>query len=176
MAEHPGNPQDEFAREFIANQGRVFAYIATLLPDRDDAEDVLQRTSLIMWQKWEHYDRRRGFVPWARGIALNEVRNFLRRSERKNVHLSESVVSLLAAEMDDDQEDHALRTEALAHCIERLERRQRDLLEQRYLGSISIQAVADALGATSASVYQRLYRIRKALVECIDRRLTAGSH
>lgn len=75
----PSTPQDDFARLFIENQGRLYGYIATLLPNRDDAEEVLQRTSMVLWQKWENYETDRGFLPWARGIALNEVRNLLRQ-------------------------------------------------------------------------------------------------
>ena len=51
---------DEFARLYIESQGRVYGFIATILPNRDDAEDVLQRTSMIMWQKWDQFDSTRG--------------------------------------------------------------------------------------------------------------------
>lgn len=162
-------PQDEFALLFIQNQSRVYAYIATLVPNRSDAEDILQRTSLVMWQKWNEFDRDRGFLPWARGISLNEVRNFLRRSERKNVQLSDAMVCLLAEQVT--AEEDADRTEALKHCLGRLQQAQRDLLEQCYLESMGAKVVADALGVTRDAIYMRLHRIRKTLVDCINRRL-----
>ena len=161
--------QDEFAKQFIENQGRLYAYIATLLPNRDDAEEVLQRTSLILWRKWDQYDSSKAFLPWARGIAVNEVRNLLRRSERRNVHLSEPILEMLVAEMDERQDEG--RTAALSTCIERLQHKQKDLLEQCYLGSSGIQTVAQSLGLSPAAVYMRLHRIRKTLAECINREL-----
>ena len=167
----PENPQDEFAKHFIENQGRLYAYIATLLPNRDDAEEVLQRTSLILWRKWDQFDTARGFLPWARGIAVNEVRNLLRRSERRNVHLSEPILELLVVELDQKTDEG--RTAALSSCIERLQTKQRDLLEQCYLGPTGIQAVAHTLGLRPEALYMRLHRIRKSLAECINREVAS---
>lgn len=165
--------QEAFAMQFVENQGRLYGYIATLLPHRDDAEDVLQRTSLILWQKWDDFDESRGFLPWARGIAHNEVRNFLRRHERRNVHLSEPVVEMLAAEMENDTSDD--RWTALTACLGKLQSRQRELVEQCYLGSDGVKAVAESLRTSTAAVYMRLHRVRKVLVECVNRELSAES-
>lgn len=163
--------QDEFARQFIENQGRLYGYVATLIANRDDAEDVLQRTSLILWQKWDTFDLKRGFLPWARGVALNEVRNLLRRSDRRNVHLSEAVVGLLAAELEDEGSE--VRMDALGACLEKLKRSSRDLLEQCYLGGEGVKTVAAGLGQSPASVYMKLGRIRRQLVECINREVSS---
>lgn len=164
------SPQDDFARLFIENQGRLYAYIATLLPHRDDAEEILQRTSMVLWQKWDKYDSSRGFLPWARGIALNEVRNLLRRSERRNVHLSEPILELLATELEERTDDR--RMSALSSCLERLERRQRELVEQCYLGTVEIKAIAKSMELSSDALYMRLHRIRKTLISCVNREVT----
>ena len=171
MTDAERSPQDEFAQQFIASQGRLYGYIATLLPHRDDAEDVLQRTSLILWQKWSQFDNSREFLPWARGIALNEIRNLLRRSERRNVHLSEPIIAMLADELDEDPNEE--RVEALSHCLNRLEDKQRNLLERCYLGSSGVKTVAASMNSSVASIYMRLHRVRKFLVECINKRLSS---
>lgn len=171
MASTSPNPQNDFAQQFIANQSRLYSYIATLIPHRSDAEDILQRTSLILWQKWDQYDGGRPFLPWARGIALNEVRNLLRRSDRKNVHLSEPVIALLAQELEDEQSED--RMEALSVCLETLEVKQRHLLEQCYLGTAGVKAVAASMSISADAIYMRLHRMRKFLVECINKRLAS---
>jgi len=165
-------PQDEFALQFIQNQSRVYAYIATLLPNRSDAEEILQRTSLVMWQKWDRFDPKYGFVPWARGIALNEIRNFLRRSERKNVHLSDSLISVLASDVE--KEPDADRVSALRNCLGELEGQQRDLLEQCYLESLGAKEVAMSRGVSVDAVYMRVHRIRRTLVRCIEKQIGGG--
>ena len=70
---------NQFAELFIRSQGRLYAHIAMMLPNKSDAEDIFQQTSLILWRKWDQYDPSRDFLGWACGIARNEVRNFLRR-------------------------------------------------------------------------------------------------
>ena len=164
--------QNIFALEYIQNQGRVYAYIAMLIPNRSDAEDILQRTSLVMWQKWDQFDPRYGFLPWARGIALNEVRNFLRRSERKNVHLSDAVISMLADHVEVEPDTD--RVAALEHCLRSLESRQRELLEKCYLESAGAKLVAETMGISTDAIYMRLHRIRRALVKCIERQIAGG--
>lgn len=171
MTDRQHTPQDEFAKQLISSQARLYSYIATLLPNRDDAEDVLQRTSLILWQKWDRFDGSRPFLPWARGIALNEIRNFLRLSERKNVHLSEPIIAVLAEEIDDEHSQD--RTDALVACLGNLEARQRHLLEQCYLGSSGVKAAAASMSSSTDAIYMRLHRIRKLLIECINKRLAA---
>ena len=165
------NPQDDFAQHFIANQAKLYSYIATLIPNRSDAEDILQRTSLILWQKWEQFDGSRPFLPWARGVALNEVRNLLRRSDRSNVHLSEPVIALLAEELEEERPEE--RIEAMSACLERLEAKQRHLLEQCYLGTHGIKTVAASMNTTADAIYMRLHRVRKFLVECINKRMAS---
>lgn len=169
MTDSKHSLQHDFAQHFICSQGRLYSYIATLLPNRDDAEDVLQRTSLILWQKWDQFDSSRPFLPWARGVALNEIRNFLRRSDRKNVHLSEPMIEILAVEFDDEQSRD--RSDALVACLDSLDIRQRHLLEQCYLGSSGVKAVAASMSSSVDAIYMRLHRIRKFLVECINKRL-----
>ena len=168
----PTMTQDDFALEYIQNQGRVYAYIAMLVPNRSDAEDILQRTSLVMWQKWDQFDAQYGFLPWARGIALNEVRNFLRRSERKNVHLSDAVISMLADQVEHEPDSD--RVAALEHCLGSLNGRQRELLEKCYLESAGAKVVAETMGISADAIYMRLHRIRRSLVQCIENQIAKG--
>jgi RNA polymerase sigma-70 factor, ECF subfamily len=160
--------RDNFAEQVVRNQHRVFAYIVTLLANRDDAEDVFQSTCLILWKKWEDYDPQRDFFAWACGVAHNEVRNMLRRSDRRRMHLSDDVLSQVAEtrlKADALLED---RGQFLAMCIEKLSELQRQLVEDCYLGDRPIKAIAEEMGISPAAVTMRLQRIRKILFECVD--------
>src|SRR5437764_7861828 len=84
---------DRFVERFIRSQDRVYAYVATLLPNRADAEEVFQQTSLVLWRKWQEFDPNREFLPWACGIAHHEARNFMRKHQHgSRVFLSEGVL------------------------------------------------------------------------------------
>jgi RNA polymerase sigma-70 factor (ECF subfamily) len=166
--------QDQFVEQFVRSQGRVYAYIVTLLPNRDEAEEVFQQTSLALWKKWQEFDPKRDFVRWACGMAHLEVCNFLRKqSGRSRVNLCEDVlleVAQVRLDMHDSLED---RHQALGHCLEKLKRQSRELLERCYAGKDSIRDIAEDIGLRPNALYMTLKRLRRTLLECINSRLAA---
>lgn len=160
--------RDDFAELLVCNQRRVFAYIVTLLSNRDDAEDVFQNTCLILWKKWAEYDPRRDFFAWACGIAHNEARNILRKKRPPRLYLSEDVMAQVAETRLKADRLLELRGQYLSQCIEKLADVQRKLVEKCYLGDTPINRLAEELGISPAALTMRLQRIRKTLFECID--------
>jgi RNA polymerase sigma-70 factor, ECF subfamily len=165
---------DQFVEVFVRSQDRIYAYVATLLPRRADAEEVFQQTSLILWKKWRDFDLQRDFVRWACGIAYLEVRNFLRKQRiAGQVNLSENLLEQVALTR---LEAHPLldaRRQALAACLERLRPDRRALLERCYAGKDSIKAIAVEISQTVNGLYLKLKRLRRALFDCINRTLAA---
>src|SRR5689334_3693597 len=62
-------PEAEFAAHLREVQSRLYGYIHSLARDLNDADDLFQQTALIMWKKFDGYDRGRSFFSWACGIA-----------------------------------------------------------------------------------------------------------
>lgn len=168
-----GDDRDTIAENIVRNQHRVFAYIVTLLPNRDDAEDVFQNTLLILWKKWKEYDPSRDFFSWACGVAHNEVRNVLRRSQHGRVRLSDDVLGQIAETREAADGLFERRSRYLAHCLKKLPGNQRGLIERCYLGSESIKLIAAQLGISPAALTMRLQRIRKALFRCVNSAIRA---
>src|ERR1700722_3814977 len=131
---------DQFVEGYLRSQDRIYAYVVSLLPNRADAEDVFQQTSLILWKKWQQFDPNRDFVTWACGIAHYEVRNFLRKHKDKaRIYLSEDVledVGRVRLELHDVLE---ARRRALRQCLEKLKQANRELLERCYAGKETIK-------------------------------------
>jgi RNA polymerase sigma-70 factor (ECF subfamily) len=166
--------QDQFVERFIRSQDRIYAYIVTLLPNRADAEEVFQQTSLILWKKWREFDLDRDFLRWACGIAYLEVRNLLRKQrDAGRVFLSEDVLAGVAEMRLEAHDLLESRRQALAACLAQLPAKQRALLERCYAGTDSVKAVAADLGRTANALYLILKRIRRALFDCINRVLAA---
>ena len=160
--------RDDFAERLVQNQHRVFAYIVTLLPNRDDAEDAFQSTCLILWKKWEEFDPGRDFFGWACGVAHNEVRNMLRRTQRSRPQLSDDLLAQIAETRLKADTVLEARNQFLALCLERLSEVQRQLVKGCYLGDRPIKAIAEEMGISPAALTMRLQRIRKILFECVD--------
>jgi RNA polymerase sigma-70 factor (ECF subfamily) len=163
---------DQFVARFVRSQDRIYAYVATLLVNRADAEEVFQETSLILWKKWREFDPARDFVRWACGIAYLEVRNFLRkRQTASRVGLSEHVLAQVAQTRLDSQPLLDARRPALAACLDRLRPEQRALLERCYAGKDSVKVIAAEIGKTANGLYLTLKRLRRALFDCVNRAL-----
>jgi RNA polymerase sigma-70 factor (ECF subfamily) len=162
---------EEFVKALVQHQSDIYGFIATMLmlPRWQDAEDIFQQTSLILWQKWDQFDRSREFLPWACGIARNVVRNFMRSQAGRRTLFSEELVNELADVRLDVQPVLEEQRGLLVKCIEKLDLRARRLLERCYSGRSSIEAVARQFHLTPNAVYLRLRRIRRELMECVAR-------
>jgi RNA polymerase sigma-70 factor (ECF subfamily) len=169
--------EEHFVALLLANQNRIFRFLVTLVPNRSDAEDLLQQTSLTLWQSREKFDPATGeFASWACAIAHNHVRNFRRReATRQTAHrlLSEDVAESLMATraahgslMDEWQR-------ALACCLEQLTPRQRSVVEQCY-GGASIKTAAANSGLTPNALYKVLRHIRGLLHDCVQKTVNEG--
>jgi RNA polymerase sigma-70 factor (ECF subfamily) len=165
---------DEFVERFLRSQDRIYAYLVTLLPNRADAEDVFQQTSLVLWKKWQQFDPDRDFVTWACGIAHYEVRNFLRKhKDRPRVYLSDDLLDEMGRARLELHDVLEARRRALRRCLDRLKEANRELLERCYAGKDTIKAIAEHLGQSPNVVYMTLKRVRRALFDCINRTLAA---
>lgn len=158
----------QFVTLFARDNHRVFAFIYSMLHNRADAEDVFQRTSLILWQEFGKYDQERDFSKWACGIAFYTVRNFLRVSGRKRLTFNYELMKVIADERVGMRESTDLRKEALDECMKKLSLDDCDLVSQAYCGDSTIKEVAETMGRAVQTLYNRLNRIRKGLVECVD--------
>ncbi len=160
--------RDAFAELIVRNERRVFAYVVTLLTDRDEAEDVFQETCLTLWRKWEEFDPDRDFFSWACGVAHNKVRNVLRRRRPGRLQLSDDVLGQISDTRLKADQLLELRSRFLVLCLEKLADEQRHLLELCYLGDRPIKAIAEEMGISPAALTMRLQRIRKTVFECME--------
>ena len=162
----------ELAECLRQHHSRLYAYLHSLVRDLNDADDLFQQTTLILWKKFPEYDRHRSFFAWACGIARLEVANFLRSRGRQRMYFSDELNLLLvdahAAVGDQVMDD---RREALAKCIDKLRQRDRDLLLECTDGAAAVHIAAARHGRSTQSIYNSLRRIRRALFECIARTL-----
>jgi RNA polymerase sigma-70 factor (ECF subfamily) len=177
MASKETQPQAAELAEYLRQeQTRLYGYIHSLVRDLNDADDLFQQTTLILWKKFAEFDRQRSFLAWACGIARLEVANFLRARRRQRLYFSDDLNLLLiephATFTNDELE---ARRHALAQCMEKLRQRDRELLGECYGEASGIHTAAGKRGRSTHSVYNSLRRIRRALFECIAHTLAQSS-
>ena len=161
----------EFVQLLTGLQSRLYAYICTLVVDATGALDVLQETNVALWLNAHEYDPERPFAPWAYQVAYLQVLAYRKRCVRSRLVFDETVIRELADEFLLEDENHAVHLEALAHCMEKLPGSRRELLELRYRHGETVDEIARGLRKAPNVVSASLYRLRKALMACIQARL-----
>lgn len=172
----PENPppadRDGFAALYSGCHLPLLRYIMTLVPHRDQAEDILQNTARSLWKRFEQYDTEKPFLPWARKFAyfecLRHRKEFAVRSQRI---FSDELIETLAEEREQHDDVLAERRAALQDCLGQIDGPSRELLIIRYGDDRSVTEVAQSTGKSRNALYLILHRLRKTLIECVNRQL-----
>lgn len=162
---------EEFIALFVRHEPAVHSFLTSLLANLDDAEVVMQETSMVMWKKFGQFEAGTSFRNWGFQIARFEAMNFRRKKQRDRHFFSDELVGLLA----DDAAQHAAQLEeerrVLAHCLAKLDSRHRGLLSGCYREGSTIREYAERVGRTPNAVRKHLARIRTALSLCVRQTL-----
>ena len=165
---------EEFMALFVKHERRLYGFIAAMLGHPAEAEDLLQETAKGLWRKFADYDPSLPFLPWAKTFARFEVLNYLQRQRTRRKYFSDEMVELLAEDWERVDAQHDARSLALESCVEALPAKSRRLLNDRYRDANSLAGVAEREGRTPNSIYKTLQRVRKALRDCVNRKVVEG--
>ena len=114
--------QERFVEQFMACQSRLYCFVAGMVVNQADAEDLFQHVGLEAWRCWDTFDLEREFLPWIRGIARNHIRNYYRSQKAAPFSLPGDVVEQLLDRHLEDEPVLDLRQQALTTCLEKLPR------------------------------------------------------
>lgn len=168
------DPIEVFVDRVTSVQQGLFAYILALVPNVNDANDVLQETNLVLWRKREEYREDAAFWPWARTIAHYQVLAHVKRHSRDRLRFGEILMSRLAEEAAASEElSIDVEQAVMGQCIEELLPTRQELVEMRYGSDLRIAEIAQRTGRSPGAVSDALYRIRSQLADCIRNKLTA---
>lgn len=149
----------------------ILRFVLTLVPDRHQAEDIVQETARVLWQKFDTYDTERPFWPWARQIAHFEVLKHRKRHGSTRQVFSDELVELLARERSEQEGILEARRQALQHCLKALPEDDRRLLAQRYGDNLGIEEIARERRKTVNALSLVLHRLRQKLAQCVRQSL-----
>lgn len=153
------------------HQRQIFAYIYTLVPDRHDAEDLLQETSVVICDKFDGFTPGTDFVAWACQIAWWRIRYARQKFARAKVVFDDDVLEKVAHTAHAMRPELDERHEALAHCLQKLAARDRELLLTRYEPGCGVAEAAERTGRSMDAAYKALNRLRKLLHDCVSHEL-----
>jgi RNA polymerase sigma-70 factor, ECF subfamily len=176
-----GQPDNEasearFVEMLTFHQPDLLAYISSIMIGDSNARDVLQDTNVALWSHRNDFDSRRPFFPWACGFAFNKVLAYRQTRRRSRLLFNDEMLQEISQAYLQESAGSDAQLIALRSCLQKLGQKHRELIHDRYIKNVSVNGLATRLGGTANQISARLYRIRKALADCIQKVLATEPH
>lgn len=163
--------QQRFLSLFLRSEREIFRYVAVLVPNVTEAEDIVQQTAIALWEKFDAYDPCQPFTPWACRFALNKARQWIERRRRWQALLDRGLAEELLQRRQELLPEFETRLKHLEGCLGKLPEEQHRLVVGYYYDRTNIKTLAQRSGRSEAATYKMLQRIRHALQLCVEARI-----
>lgn len=148
-------------------QPRIYTYLLTIIHNRNDAEDVLQETATVLWEKFDAYQEGTSFGAWAVQIARLKALEYIRK-HKSRMFFDDKFYDMISEKAEESSSDVHGRSEALHFCLKKIPDNSLKLLAMRYKKDISIKRISQLTGRSSNGLYQSFSKILNALRTCMD--------
>ena len=166
------------ATEFFRDRRPLEAFVYGLLRDAQIAEDVLQEIWIRLANEIQKGVRIENQAAWCRGVARNLVLRHWEKQRTAKVVADSALLEVLLdraeqafTDWDSSSDTWSLRQKALDECVAALPERSFRLLNLKYNTKIPLTDIATTLGQSLSAVKKALFRLRCALLHCIERKL-----
>lgn len=166
--DEPTGRHEEFVQLFSRDSWRLYRFILSAVLNHNDAEDILQNTSVVLWNKFDTFQPSTNFLAWACRIAEFEVFRYRRQKRSQSKLLSDETVQMLARHALTSASSADARQSALVHCLEKLGQQDRELIRLRYHDQMPTSEIAAQRSRSIYSIYRALGRIHAALLRCVQ--------
>ncbi len=140
---------------------KINRYILRILPDFEEAQDLLQETFMKVYVNINSFDVKRRFSPWIYRIAHNEVINRVRQKSREMISpfdLDTFLPMSLKEGVMNKADDIKLTSAELNKCMGKLEVKYREPLLFFYIEELSYNDISDILRIPVSTVGVRIKR------------------
>lgn len=167
-----GGDTAAFERLYRATSPRLFAVCLRLLPQRSEAEDVLQEVYSNVWRKAAQFDPAKASgLTWLSMMARNRAIDHLRasRNERNSVPIELGPELVDGAETADQLAHAAMQAHGLEACLDELELQRRTLIRKAFYEGSTYEELATRSGTPLGTVKSWIRRSLAKLKACLER-------
>lgn len=158
----------EFFRLFMANEAKIYTYILMFVPHRPDADDIMQETATVMWQKFADFQTGGNFTRWGKKIALHKILDYRKHCKSHHVVFSDELIDILAPHAEALMEAVDPRLDVLQTCLNKLPDKDRHLIKEHYEQGTPIKRMAEQANRSIHGLYKVMARIHTRLAECVN--------
>lgn len=144
---------------------RVLAVVRSQCHDHDLAEEITQSAFCTVVSKLPEYDEVGRFESWLMRIAMNRLRDEMRRRKRQAMPAEETTLIGLAGSQSQDTSHLPIEADLgnLGEAMERLSAADREILVLRHVSGLSFKELSEALDAPVGTLLARHHRAIKKL-------------
>ena len=142
-----------FENLYTRHSGRVYAYLRKKLPQKEEQDEVFQKTFLKFHNSRRKFDFSYTVLQWLFVIARTSLLDHLRSRGRQ-----ESLIEKISVESQDTSE--AVRA---SEFVDKLPEKQRQIVQLRAIDELSYEEISKKLGQSEVSVRQSFSRAVKKL-------------
>lgn len=157
---------------------RVYAVVRAQCRDDELAEEIVQSAFCTVVQKLPEYEEGGRFEAWLLRIAMNRLRDEMRRRSRQAVPTDASTL----VEMAGGAQDPPARGEAglipdgsLLQGMQRLSEADQEILHLRHVGGLSFKEISSALDTPIGTLLARHHRALRKLKQILEQSAEEGS-
>jgi RNA polymerase sigma-70 factor (ECF subfamily) len=145
---------------------RVFGLIRAQCGDADLAEEITQSTFCTIVSKIDSYTELGRFEPWLFRIAMNRLRDEMRRRRRQATPVEDEALAGLAGAADAPNrpgKGDPGRIQALNRALAQLSEADQRIIHLRHFAQLSFRQIADLLEQPLGTVLARQHRALRKL-------------
>ena len=160
---------DMFVRQLMMYRKRIYAFILTLVGNSSDADDIMQDTAALMWEKYWQKEDVSDFAALAMRIAHFKVLEFRKKQYGQKLQFNSELFDTVLGGAVSVDERVDIRFEAMKKCLSKLDEKSRKLIQLRHQKGQTIKSIAASVQMSQHSAYKRLAQMHDILVRCIRR-------
>ncbi len=175
--------ENAFAELYERYHGRLFSFFLRKTRDRDAAEELIQDTMALVWEKAGQFNGSSRASTWIFGIGYRKMLEWNRAKHRQQA-VFESGDRENEAPLQETRSrpehgvEHAVGRDTLAAHVQSalrdLSDEHRDVVTMTFQEGMSYKEIAEALGIQPGTVKSRMFYAKKQLKHCLTQRGLKG--
>lgn len=165
--------QERFSSFFSEVFPDLNASLRSLVPNGGESEEILQNVAMVLWEKYHDVLDREEFRKLAFTVLRFEVLSYRRDRMRNRLVFDDAVISLIVDHSTEKKQAFNLRQELLHKYAARLSEEDRELLFDVYRSGATVADLAKQQGKSAVSLYKKMRKIRKTILENIQTEINA---
>ncbi len=122
IRETAGSKSDmnEFVHLLTINQRKIYSYILKLVANFNDADDIMQDTTAIMWKKYDTFIPGTNFLGWAVRIAHYNILSYRTKKGKERLIIDDELFESIQIKAVKSNDTLDSKLKYLKECLSKL--------------------------------------------------------